>query len=172
MRDRAIRAAETLLKEEGIFSLTLNRVVAKAGVSKGGFFHHFATKEDLVQAVLESGMAAYEQEMERYRQSGLGETEARVKTSFSRIRSKDPLTTVAIAAGATNGALGEMMAARVRESIKTGLDEGIPSDHLKLALLAVQGIFLERLFGIEQSDAEIDELESIVLNLVRPPATG
>lgn len=168
VRDRAIRAAEELLKEEGIYSLTLNRVLAKAGVSKGGFFHHFATKEELVHALLESGMASYQREMESLRQTGMGETEARIRTSFNRIRRTDPLTIVAVAAVATDGALSGLMSARVKESVQAGIDEGLPPDQVKLALLAVQGLFLERLFGVEPTEAEIDDLERIVLNLIRP----
>jgi AcrR family transcriptional regulator len=37
--------------ERGYDSTTINDAIERAGVSKGGFYHHFASKEDLLEAI-------------------------------------------------------------------------------------------------------------------------
>lgn len=167
-RDRVLQAAETLLKEEGVYALTLNRILAKAGVSKGGFFHHFPTKEALIRSMLEIGMAKIDEERERLRATGVGATEARLRVTFQQIKSSDSFILVIVAALATDQSLKAAISERVHEAMRVGLDEGLPSDRLRLALLSVQGLFLERLFGVEYSEAELQELEKLVLGLLQP----
>ena len=52
-REAILRAAETLVREEGAARLTLDAVAANAGVSKGGLLYNFSTKEALLQALVE-----------------------------------------------------------------------------------------------------------------------
>jgi AcrR family transcriptional regulator len=52
-RDRILDAAERLLLAGGASRLTVEAVAGEAKVSKGGFFHHFATKDELLVAILE-----------------------------------------------------------------------------------------------------------------------
>jgi TetR/AcrR family transcriptional repressor of nem operon len=68
-RDRILTAARGLVIDNGFRATTVEAVLAAAGSSKGAFFHHFATKRDLADALvaqyvaddlamLEEGMAA------------------------------------------------------------------------------------------------------------------
>lgn len=52
-RDRILDAAEKLILTRGVGQLGVEAIAAEAKVSKGGFFHHFATKDDLLLAVLD-----------------------------------------------------------------------------------------------------------------------
>jgi AcrR family transcriptional regulator len=52
-RDRILDAAERLILERGGGQLSVEDVAAEAQVSKGGFFHHFATKDELLIAVVD-----------------------------------------------------------------------------------------------------------------------
>lgn len=52
-RDRVLDAFETLLVSAGSRAATLDAVAAEAGVSKGGLLYHFASKDDLVDGMLE-----------------------------------------------------------------------------------------------------------------------
>lgn len=52
-RDRILDAAERLILTRGIGQLAVEAVAAEAKVSKGGFFHHFATKDEMLLAVLD-----------------------------------------------------------------------------------------------------------------------
>ncbi len=68
-RDRILASARGLVIDNGFRSTTVESVIAASGTSKGAFFHHFASKRDLADALvaqyvaddlemLELGMAA------------------------------------------------------------------------------------------------------------------
>jgi AcrR family transcriptional regulator len=57
VRAALIDAAAHLIAEKGMARLTVDAVAKAAGVTKGGLFHHFATKDDLVQGVLDAMFA-------------------------------------------------------------------------------------------------------------------
>ncbi|WP_158282937.1 TetR/AcrR family transcriptional regulator [Nocardioides silvaticus] len=68
-RDRILTAARRLVIDNGFRATTVEAVLAASGTSKGAFFHHFASKRDLADALvtqyvaddlamLEAGMTA------------------------------------------------------------------------------------------------------------------
>ncbi|MBL8931058.1 MAG: TetR family transcriptional regulator [Kineosporiaceae bacterium] len=52
-RELILRAAEDVVIADGVARLTLEKAAARAGVSKGGVLYHFATRNDLVAAMVE-----------------------------------------------------------------------------------------------------------------------
>jgi TetR/AcrR family transcriptional regulator, transcriptional repressor for nem operon len=52
-RDALLTAALQVLREKGYGSATVDDICRAAGVSKGAFFHHFATKDELALAAAE-----------------------------------------------------------------------------------------------------------------------
>ena len=46
-KDRILDAAHELVNQQGFSSTTLEAILDRAGASKGAFFHHFASKEEL-----------------------------------------------------------------------------------------------------------------------------
>ena len=44
-RERLVSAAVGLILRQGFSATTVDQICAEAGITKGGFFHHFATKE-------------------------------------------------------------------------------------------------------------------------------
>ena len=54
VRNRAalIDAATAVIVEQGLARLTVDSVARAAGVTKGGLFHHFASKDELIRGVL------------------------------------------------------------------------------------------------------------------------
>jgi len=52
-RARILDAAQGLILEVGFGATTVDAVVARAGITKGAFFHHFPSKGALAQAVIE-----------------------------------------------------------------------------------------------------------------------
>ncbi|MFE9424725.1 TetR/AcrR family transcriptional regulator [Kitasatospora sp. NPDC006697] len=52
-RIRLLDAAEELFYAEGIRAVGVERILAESGVGRASFYRHFATKDDLVVAVLE-----------------------------------------------------------------------------------------------------------------------
>lgn len=59
-RERLIlQAAEDLLLEKGYHETSIDDIAARVGISKGTVYLHFATKEDLVVALVEQGMRSF-----------------------------------------------------------------------------------------------------------------
>lgn len=52
-RDRIMNSAEKLVHEHGFKATTLEAILREARASKGAFFHHFASKEALGDALVE-----------------------------------------------------------------------------------------------------------------------
>lgn len=50
-KDQILETAKKILLEEGIGKFSTDNLIAKSGLSKGGFFYHFKTKNDLIQAL-------------------------------------------------------------------------------------------------------------------------
>jgi AcrR family transcriptional regulator len=50
-REKVLAAAEELFAEQGYDATSVAQVVARAGVTKGALYHHFAAKEDLLFAI-------------------------------------------------------------------------------------------------------------------------
>jgi TetR/AcrR family transcriptional repressor of nem operon len=51
-RDKLIRTASELIRRKGFIATRIDDVCEIAGVTKGAFFHHFKTKEDLAEGCL------------------------------------------------------------------------------------------------------------------------
>ncbi|WP_407522867.1 TetR/AcrR family transcriptional regulator [Methylobacterium oryzisoli] len=64
-RARIVAAAARLLRERGIEATSLADVMAAAGMTHGGFYKHFRSKDDLVAAALG---AAFAEHAERFAQ--------------------------------------------------------------------------------------------------------
>lgn len=50
-RDEILDAAQRLFALHGYDATSVNQIIGEIGVSKGGFYHHFQSKEDLVEAL-------------------------------------------------------------------------------------------------------------------------
>ena len=57
-RERILDAAERLVIDNGYAATSVDRVIAESRTSKGSFFHHFASKDDLARALVERYAAA------------------------------------------------------------------------------------------------------------------
>ncbi|HEY2782812.1 MAG TPA: TetR/AcrR family transcriptional regulator [Steroidobacteraceae bacterium] len=59
-RDRIFAAARTVLDHEGIRGLTIRKVAQRAGLSPMAMYRHFADKDELLNALMNDGLAAWE----------------------------------------------------------------------------------------------------------------
>ena len=53
-RQKILEATFAIIREEGFPAVSANRITEVAGISKGGFFHHFPTVDDLYLYLLET----------------------------------------------------------------------------------------------------------------------
>jgi len=58
-RNKVVEAAVATLAEQGFAGTTVNEICERAGVSQGGLFRHFASKETLYTAVIEHVFADF-----------------------------------------------------------------------------------------------------------------
>ena len=56
-RKRLVQAGRELFGEHGYEGTSITAILARAGVTRGSLYHHFATKEELFDAVLDRVMA-------------------------------------------------------------------------------------------------------------------
>jgi len=52
-RDRLLQIAEQSILQKGFAGTSIDDVIREVGITKGGFFYHFASKDDLAIALLE-----------------------------------------------------------------------------------------------------------------------
>ncbi len=60
-RDHILAAARSVLEREGLSSLTIRKVAARARLSPMAMYRHFADKDTLLDALMLEGLAAWEQ---------------------------------------------------------------------------------------------------------------
>jgi AcrR family transcriptional regulator len=53
-REQILKTAIRLFNEKGFASVRINDIVRESGLSKGGVYWHFESKDDIIQAVLDS----------------------------------------------------------------------------------------------------------------------
>jgi TetR/AcrR family transcriptional repressor of nem operon len=58
-RERILAAAGRLFRERGIEGASVGDIMGAAGMTHGGFYRHFASKEDLLAAALAKAFAAF-----------------------------------------------------------------------------------------------------------------
>lgn len=80
-RDRLVDAFAALVVSQGARSATLEAVAARAGVSKGGLLYHFASKDALVEGMLQRLQALAAVDLEDMRTAPEGPAEYYVRTS-------------------------------------------------------------------------------------------
>lgn len=52
-REKILNAGQRLLLEHGYGGMSVDQVIGGAGITKGAFFHHFKSKNELAQALLD-----------------------------------------------------------------------------------------------------------------------
>lgn len=60
VRDEIVRAAAALFRERGYAMASLRDVAASVGMSKAGLYHHFASKDKILEAVYERAVDVLE----------------------------------------------------------------------------------------------------------------
>lgn len=53
LKDKIIQTAYELFSSKGFMKTTISDIVKASGASKGGFYHHFSSKEDIVNHIMD-----------------------------------------------------------------------------------------------------------------------
>ena len=158
--DLILTAAERVALRDGVLHLTVEAVAREAKLSKGGVLYHFATKESLIQAMLDRLIQYCEQEIAQHQQNDAAPgrwTRAYVRKTLA------PLTTYPgeaafpeskevgaglIVAAATNPKLLEPLRKRFRTWQRAIERDGISPTRATVVRLAVDGLWLADVLGI------------------------
>jgi AcrR family transcriptional regulator len=158
--DLILTAAERVVLRDGVTRLTLEAVAREARLSKGGVLYHFATKEALIQAMLERLIQYYEQEIAQQQQHDTEPgrwTRAYVRTKIAPLLSypgeadfpkSKAVSAGLIVAAATNPKLLEPLRERFRAWQQAIEGDGIGATRATIIRLAVDGLWLADLLGI------------------------
>lgn len=65
VRAALIQCAAEMAAQQGLTAVTVQAVAQAAGVTKGGFFHHFPHKQALLDAVFDAFKAEHDREIDR-----------------------------------------------------------------------------------------------------------
>lgn len=86
-RDRILDSAQRLVLDQGFAATSVDEVIAGAKSSKGAFFHHFPSKNDLGRALVDRYAAADIQELRSFMARAEAETDdpARQLIAFIRL---------------------------------------------------------------------------------------
>jgi AcrR family transcriptional regulator len=161
-KERLLNAAAEVLLSEGAEALTLEAVARQAGVSKGGLFYHFPSKQALVAAMIERLTGAFDRALAEtgtepgdflraYLQATIPEHPAATDAPADRV-------TAALLAGvlvdpAALTPLRERFAAWQARVI----DDGIDPTAATAVRLAIDGWWAARLLGLGEPDAGLHE---------------
>jgi AcrR family transcriptional regulator len=66
-KERILAATVRVILRDGMLALTLDAVAKEAGMSKGGFLYHFASKELLIRALIEQFITRFDERMAELR---------------------------------------------------------------------------------------------------------
>ena len=61
-----VKTAFDIIVEKGIEALSLDRIVERAGISKGALTYHFKNKHELYKALIEYYIIHMDEEMQKY----------------------------------------------------------------------------------------------------------
>ena len=159
-RAQIVEAGATLLAERPPEALTVDAVVAAAGVAKGTFYYHFQSMEELAAAVGEKLGESFDELLAPAR-LGLRDPIARISFAFSQFLAKaiaDPVWARLVVQSAQ---APTEFARSVRENLKTDLTEAkaqgrLTMQDLELAADVAMGIWLQVTRGTLQRRAAPD----------------
>ncbi|GII93214.1 TetR/AcrR family transcriptional regulator [Sinosporangium siamense] len=158
-KERLLDAAAEVLLSQGAESLTLEAVAKQAGVSKGGLFYHFPTKQRLVGAMVERLTQAFDHALAQagarpgdYLRAYIEATIPAEPTASAPI----DRVTVALLAGVLVDPAGLAPLRQRYEAWQARLvEDGVDPAVATAVRLAVDGWWAARLFGLGEPGPEL-----------------
>jgi AcrR family transcriptional regulator len=159
-REAILAAAEAIVVERGANALTIDEVARIAGLSKGGVFYHFATKEALTVAMIERFVDRFDAAMDGLAAED-GEPRGRKLRAYVRATAGE----ASVTGPAFDRACGSITAALANfpEKLAPVRDQGarhqreIEADGLdpvfaSIVRLAIDGLWLSENFNLADHD--------------------
>lgn len=166
-KEQILRAAAEIINMEGIFSLTLEAVAKKAGVSKGGLLYHFPSKDALLEGMVNYLMQSFVNDMNATVNEDICEKgkwiRAYTTLTFNQEKEDIDMNTAFLAAVATNPDLLKVMAKDLQELHAHIENDGIAPIVATIIRLAVDGMYFNQMYGL---DLREDTREEVLKQLI------
>ena len=169
-----VNAAETVVMEKGAAHMTLDAVVARAGVSKGGFLYHFPTKDALLEAMIrrlveertESWKESWKESWNKLPDGPNRKLKAYMMSGLLRDRKVDRVGAPILAALAHNPKLAEPIRDVVKKRYAEFASGDVQFEKAVVLALAVDGLLFQEVLSIspfneDQRSKVIEELLKI-----------
>lgn len=85
-RQRIVETAEQLFYAEGIRAVGIDRIIAEAGVAKMTLYNHFASKDDLILAVVRYREAKFDAMFDKWMRRHVKAGKSRLEAFFSALK--------------------------------------------------------------------------------------
>lgn len=160
-KDKIIQAVYNLVTNQGIAKMTMESVAEEAGLSKGGLFYHFPTKELLIKAMLNQIFnqfdSALEEDYQNDSQPG-GRARSYIKTTFLKHdQEENELVLALLAALVTYPPLLETAREYYVDWQSKLENDNIDPVNSTIARLATDGLWFSELFGLAPIESELRE---------------
>lgn len=155
-RDRILQAAIEVIKREGAANVTLQKVAAAAGVSKGGFLYHFGSKDALLAGLLDETLTVLDEELESRVEEFADVHGARGAFAFAYLdyvrepykAADDSSASILAAAALDDDLLASTRAMFIRWQDRLVHHDGLGETTALLARIVGDGLWLIDLFGL------------------------
>jgi TetR/AcrR family transcriptional repressor of nem operon len=171
-RDRIVESAATALRAKGIDGVSIAEIMAEAGLTHGGFYAHFKSKDELVDAALGRASRETIERLSNNRVPDDRRMEAVIDTYLSAGHASHPELGCPLAALGSELVRGsdqvrEGVATRVAQRIEWVrhlLPEGEATQENATAIVATMlgGLLLARMVGPDKSDAVLEATRSFI----------
>lgn len=168
-RDRILDAAVDIAATDGVLSLGVDNVNRRAGVSKGAFFYHFKSKDEMVMAMLDKVLQEFDVRIAARVAEGLPVLEVLVDLAIAEVRERGALIGSLVAAISIDPSLAE----RVIQSSRRWHEQaccqsGLGPQASMLLHLLLDGLFMSAVKkDTERTETEFHALRQVILTAVR-----
>lgn len=169
-RRQLLDLAEEIVRNEGAKALTIDALARAAGISKGGVQYSFASKDDLVRALIERWTSQFDAMLETDDTSSAGELVRgyirAMRASQQAMNAKMAGLMITYLQDPRNMQETREWYRRVFERIGAASAE---SQAARVAFLAVEGLFLLRIAGIDEDGTWtgfLDDIETVLDRLL------
>jgi len=178
-RERILDAAERLILKRGTSQLSVEAVITEAQLSKGGFFHHFATKDALLIAILDRLVERVTRTLEELAGQDPEPRGARLRAQIALAFDDDTVTTRApralllalIEAARTQPAVARHARKMNAETFARDAAEDIPIGRAIAIQFALDGFWLAEAVGtVTLTRSQRQAFRDSLLALAQPEA--
>ncbi|PHK48931.1 TetR/AcrR family transcriptional regulator [Staphylococcus edaphicus] len=160
-RVQLLQAAATIVDEQGSEYLTLDAVAKKAGVSKGGLLYHFKNKFALIQGLVDHADALYRENVNGHVHADHQDqgkwARAFIEATRGHRSENGSITSGMLAAQGINSQLLQPLQDTYKEWQKNIENDGLDKVDATIIRLAVDGLWLSEIFGLDGLDEDMRE---------------